>query len=190
MAKPASTSRTRTANGDRSPPTWSCCARPSPGRIAPAIWAPSWIFPATASGFSEEQHGRLDSMQSKIKGIYIAGACQAPMDIQRAISQGLASASCILSGAGRRPETGDRAHYGFRAGGKMFALPDLRAGLPLQGHQLSGRTGRCPCECAAVPRLRDLRGRMPGGRHPGESLYQPTDPGRSSRRFYNETTFG
>jgi heterodisulfide reductase subunit A2 len=49
-------------------------------------------------GFFEELHGRLDSAQSKIKGIYLAGACQAPMDIQQAISQGMAAAGYILSG--------------------------------------------------------------------------------------------
>lgn len=49
-------------------------------------------------GFFEELHGTVDSAQSKIKGIYVAGACQAPMNIQRAISQGMASAACVLSG--------------------------------------------------------------------------------------------
>jgi heterodisulfide reductase subunit A len=49
-------------------------------------------------GFFEELHGRLDSARSKVKGIYLAGACQAPMDIQQAISQGMAAAGYILSG--------------------------------------------------------------------------------------------
>lgn len=54
--------------------------------------------PLDAFGFFEELHGRLDSAQSKIKGIYIAGTCQAPMNVQGAISQGLAAASYVLSG--------------------------------------------------------------------------------------------
>jgi len=49
-------------------------------------------------GFFEELHSRTDSAQSKIKGIYIAGACQAPMDIQRSMNQGMAVAGHVLSG--------------------------------------------------------------------------------------------
>jgi heterodisulfide reductase subunit A len=49
-------------------------------------------------GFFEELHGRCDSAQSKIRGIYLAGACQSPMDIQSSMNQGMASASYILSG--------------------------------------------------------------------------------------------
>jgi len=48
-------------------------------------------------GFFEELHGALDSAQSKVKGIYLAGACQAPMNIQKSISQGMAAAGYILS---------------------------------------------------------------------------------------------
>ena len=48
-------------------------------------------------GFFEELHGTLDSAQSKVKGIYLAGACQAPMNIQKSISQGMAAAGYILS---------------------------------------------------------------------------------------------
>jgi heterodisulfide reductase subunit A len=57
-------------------------------------------------GFFEELHGRLDSAQSKIKGIFLAGTCQSPMDIQKAMTQGMAAAGYILSGlvAGRKLE--------------------------------------------------------------------------------------
>lgn len=48
-------------------------------------------------GFFEELHGALDSAQSKVKGVYLAGACQAPMNIQKSISQGMAAAGYILS---------------------------------------------------------------------------------------------
>jgi len=54
--------------------------------------------PRDSFGFFEELHGRLDSAQSKVKGIYIAGACQAPMDIQKAMNQGMACAGYVLSG--------------------------------------------------------------------------------------------
>ena len=49
-------------------------------------------------GFFEERHSRTDAVQSTIKGIYLAGACQSPMDIQSAMSQGLAAAGDVLSG--------------------------------------------------------------------------------------------
>jgi len=57
-------------------------------------------------GFFEELHGRLDSAQSKIKGIFLAGTCQSPMDIQKAMNQGMAAAGYILSGlvVGRKLE--------------------------------------------------------------------------------------
>ncbi|MBI5847000.1 MAG: CoB--CoM heterodisulfide reductase iron-sulfur subunit A family protein [Nitrospirae bacterium] len=59
-----------------------------------------------SSGFFEELHGRLDSAQSKIKGIFLAGTCQSPMDIQKAMSQGMAAAGYVLSGlvTGRKLE--------------------------------------------------------------------------------------
>ena len=49
-------------------------------------------------GFFEELHGRTDSTQSKMKGIYIAGTCQSPMEIQKAMNQGMAVAGYMLSG--------------------------------------------------------------------------------------------
>ena len=57
-------------------------------------------------GFFEELHGRMDAARSKIKGIYLAGTCQAPMDIQKAMSQGMAVAGYVLSGlvTGRKLE--------------------------------------------------------------------------------------
>lgn len=57
-------------------------------------------------GFFEELHGRIDSSKSKIKGVFIAGTCQSPMDIKGAMNQGMAAAGYILSGlvAGRQLE--------------------------------------------------------------------------------------
>ncbi|MEW6364843.1 MAG: CoB--CoM heterodisulfide reductase iron-sulfur subunit A family protein [Acidobacteriota bacterium] len=49
-------------------------------------------------GFFEELHDRLDAGRSTVRGIYLAGACQSPMDIQHAMSQGAAAAGYILSG--------------------------------------------------------------------------------------------
>jgi heterodisulfide reductase subunit A2 len=49
-------------------------------------------------GFFEELHGRLHSAQSKIKGIYLAGSCQAPMDIRSTMNQAMAAAGYLLSG--------------------------------------------------------------------------------------------
>jgi len=49
-------------------------------------------------GFFKELHGRLAASESQIKGIYLAGACQSPMDIQQATSQGMAAAGSVLAG--------------------------------------------------------------------------------------------
>ena len=49
-------------------------------------------------GFFKELHGRLDVAQSTIRGVYLAGSCQEPMDIQRAMLQGMAAAGYALSG--------------------------------------------------------------------------------------------
>jgi heterodisulfide reductase subunit A len=49
-------------------------------------------------GFYEELHGRMDSAQSRVKGVYLAGTCQSPMDIQKAMNQGMAAAGYVLSG--------------------------------------------------------------------------------------------
>jgi len=49
-------------------------------------------------GFLEELHGRMDSARSKVRGIYLAGTCQGPMDIQKAVNQGLAASGYVLSG--------------------------------------------------------------------------------------------
>lgn len=54
--------------------------------------------PCDRFGFFEELHGRLDAAQSKMRGVYLAGACQAPMDIQKAINRGVAAAGYVLSG--------------------------------------------------------------------------------------------
>ncbi len=48
-------------------------------------------------GFFEELHSRIDSVQTKIRGIYIAGTCQAPVDIQKTMNQGMAASGYILS---------------------------------------------------------------------------------------------
>ncbi len=53
--------------------------------------------PLDGFGFFEELHGRLDSAKSKMNGVYLAGACQAPMDIREAMSRGAAAAGCALS---------------------------------------------------------------------------------------------
>ena len=49
-------------------------------------------------GFMEELHGRMDSVRSKVRGIYMAGTCQAPMDTQKAVEQALAASGAILAG--------------------------------------------------------------------------------------------
>lgn len=53
--------------------------------------------PLDRFGFFEELHGRMDAARSKLRGVYLAGACQAPTDIQRATTQGMAASGHILS---------------------------------------------------------------------------------------------
>ena len=48
--------------------------------------------------FFRELHGRMDAAQSNIKGIYLAGSCQEPMDIRTAMLQGMASVGYTLAG--------------------------------------------------------------------------------------------
>lgn len=57
-------------------------------------------------GFFEEMHGRVDVTSSKVRGIYVAGGCQGPMDLAAAISQGLSAAGSALAALvpGRRLE--------------------------------------------------------------------------------------
>lgn len=49
------------------------------------------------NGFIDELHGRMDSARSKMRGIYLAGTCQAPMDIQKTINQSMAATGYMLS---------------------------------------------------------------------------------------------
>ena len=51
-----------------------------------------------SSGFFRELHGRMDAAQSTTKGVYLAGACQEPMDIQKAMLAGMASVGHTLAG--------------------------------------------------------------------------------------------
>jgi heterodisulfide reductase subunit A len=49
-------------------------------------------------GFFRELHGRMDAAQSSIKGVYLAGSCQEPMDIRTAMLEGMASVGYTLAG--------------------------------------------------------------------------------------------
>ena len=48
-------------------------------------------------GFFEEMHGRVDVTSSKVRGVYIAGTCQGPMDLAGAFGQGLSAAGSALA---------------------------------------------------------------------------------------------
>lgn len=50
-----------------------------------------------ATGFLAELNPRADATRSPVRGIYLAGSCQAPMDIQAAMTQGSAVAGNALS---------------------------------------------------------------------------------------------
>ncbi|MDD5285725.1 MAG: CoB--CoM heterodisulfide reductase iron-sulfur subunit A family protein [Desulfuromonadaceae bacterium] len=49
-------------------------------------------------GFFRELHGRMDAAQSTIKGVYLAGSCQEPMDIRTAMLEGMATVGYTLAG--------------------------------------------------------------------------------------------
>lgn len=49
------------------------------------------------NGFCEELHGRVDATKSKVRGVYLAGTCQAPMDLGRAMTQGSSAAAAIMA---------------------------------------------------------------------------------------------
>ncbi len=57
-------------------------------------------------GFLEERHGRVDPTRSRVRGIYLAGSCRAPMDVGRATTEGASAAGLALSALvpGRRLE--------------------------------------------------------------------------------------
>lgn len=50
------------------------------------------------AGFYDELQGRMDASQSTLKGIYLAGACREPMDIQKALLEGMAAVGHALAG--------------------------------------------------------------------------------------------
>ncbi len=49
-------------------------------------------------GFFRELHGRMDAAQSTMKGVYLAGSCQEPMDIRSAMLEGMAGVGHTLAG--------------------------------------------------------------------------------------------
>lgn len=49
-------------------------------------------------GFFRELHGRMDAAQSTMKGVYLAGACQEPMDTRSAMLEGMATVGYALAG--------------------------------------------------------------------------------------------
>jgi heterodisulfide reductase subunit A len=51
-----------------------------------------------SSGFFRELHGRMDAAQGTIKGVYLAGACQEPMDIRTAMLEAMAGVGHTLAG--------------------------------------------------------------------------------------------
>jgi heterodisulfide reductase subunit A len=48
-------------------------------------------------GFFEELHGRVDATKSKNRGVYLAGTCQAPMELGRAMTQGSSAAGNVMA---------------------------------------------------------------------------------------------
>jgi len=99
-------------------------------------------------GFFEERHSRTDAVQSTTRGIFIAGACQSPMDIQGAMDQGVAAAGQVLSG--------------LVPGRKLEISPVTAAVNPERCSGCKVCVGVCPYqaiafdEAAAVARVNDV----------------------------------
>lgn len=53
--------------------------------------------PRTTGGFYSPMHGRVDPCRSAVKGVYLAGACQEPMDVRAAVTGGMAAAGMVLT---------------------------------------------------------------------------------------------
>jgi heterodisulfide reductase subunit A len=53
--------------------------------------------PTDRHGYLEELHGRVDASLSKVRGIHLAGTCHAPMDLARAMTEGVAAAGAALA---------------------------------------------------------------------------------------------
>lgn len=81
------------------------CPAIVPKDDAPAL-AERLGLPVDAWGFFQELHGATDAAQSRTRGVYLAGACQGPMDIARATALGVAAAGHALAAlvAGRKLE--------------------------------------------------------------------------------------
>jgi heterodisulfide reductase subunit A len=95
--------------------------------------------PTDRFGFFEELHTRLDSAQSRVRGYFIAGTCQAPMDIQKSMSQGMAAAGYILSGL---------------ADGKMLEIEPITASVD-EEHCSGCKTCRFICPYKAISYQKD-----------------------------------
>lgn len=54
-------------------------------------------LPLDEHGFFRELHGRMDAVRTTNKGIFVAGACQAPTDIQGAVTQGMAAVGNVFA---------------------------------------------------------------------------------------------
>ncbi|MBT8227249.1 MAG: CoB--CoM heterodisulfide reductase iron-sulfur subunit A family protein [Dactylosporangium sp.] len=67
-------------------------AGPGPRELAGVL-----DVPTDATGFFAEHNARSDATRSPVRGIFIAGTCQSPMDIQGAMTQGTAAAGHALS---------------------------------------------------------------------------------------------
>jgi heterodisulfide reductase subunit A len=73
------------------------CPAVVPGVDTPALGAVLDIG-LDRLGFFAERHARVDAVQSSVAGIFIAGACQSPMDTREAMNQGQAAAGQALAG--------------------------------------------------------------------------------------------
>ncbi|NJD18721.1 MAG: CoB--CoM heterodisulfide reductase iron-sulfur subunit A family protein [Gemmatimonadetes bacterium] len=68
----------------------------TPGRVGPELGAKLGVG-LDDQGFFQASHERMDPVWSNVRGVYLAGSCQAPGDIREATASGMAAAGQALA---------------------------------------------------------------------------------------------
>ena len=128
-------------------------------------------LPFDADGFFLEAHIKLRPLDFANAGMFLCGLGHGPKALEESIAQAKGAAARAATVLAQKHDHGGRAG-GRGERGPVRGLSDLPAGLPFQGPAHQRATFR-PDRPGRLPRLRELRQRLPPGGHPGRAL-----PGR------------